>query len=106
MTFFLLNITSWLEAHQLPCLFKAVTHFDCPGCGIQRSFILLIKGDFTESFLVYPALLPIILLFTLLILQVTLKIKNGTAILKFAYIFIAGIILVSYIYKLIITKTL
>jgi Protein of unknown function (DUF2752) len=106
MTFFLLNITSWLEAHQLPCLFKAVTHFDCPGCGIQRSFILLIKGDFTESFLVYPALLPIILLFTFLILQVTLKIKNGAAILKFAYIFIAGIILVSYIYKLIITKTL
>jgi Protein of unknown function (DUF2752) len=106
MSFYFLNITSWLEAHQLPCLFKAVTHFDCPGCGIQRSFILLIKGDFTESFLVYPALLPIILLFTLLILQVTSKIKNGAAILKFAYIFIAGIILVSYIYKLIITKTL
>ena len=106
MSFYFLNITSWLEAHQLPCMFKAVTHFDCPGCGLQRSFILLIKGDVWGSFFVYPALLPIILLFTFLILQVTAKIKNGAVILKFAYIFCAGIILVSYIYKLIITNTI
>lgn len=104
MTFYFLNITSWLEAHQLPCIFKTVTHFDCPGCGIQRSFVLLIKGDLPASFLMYPALIPIILLFTFLILHVTTKIKNGAAILKFAYIFCAGVIMVSYIYKL-ITKT-
>ena len=104
MTFYFLNITTWLEAHQLPCLFKAVTHIDCPGCGIQRSFILLIKGDVTSSFLMYPALIPVLLLFSFLILHVITKIKHGAAILKFAYIFCAGIILVSYIYKL-ITKT-
>jgi hypothetical protein len=23
-----LNITNWLEEHQLPCLFKSITHFD------------------------------------------------------------------------------
>ena len=106
MIFFLLNISNWLEAHQLPCMFKAVTHFDCPGCGMQRSFILLIKGDVVSSFLMYPALLPIMLLFAFLILHITTKIKNGAAILKFAYIFCAGIIMVSYIYKLLITKTL
>ena len=105
MTFHLLNIINWLEAHQLPCMFKAVTHVDCPGCGIQSSFILLIKGNLGASFSTYPALIPIFLLFVFLILQLTTKIKNSAAILKYTYIFCAGIILVSYIYKLIITKT-
>ncbi|MFM6925772.1 MAG: DUF2752 domain-containing protein, partial [Ferruginibacter sp.] len=30
----LINISTWLEAHQLPCPFKQITHIDCPGCGI------------------------------------------------------------------------
>lgn len=105
MTCYFLNIINWLEAHQLPCIFKTLTHIDCPGCGMQRSFILLIKGDVAASFLMYPALVPIFLLFAFLILHTFLKIKNGAAILKYAYIFCAGIILVSYIYK-ITTKTI
>jgi Protein of unknown function (DUF2752) len=106
MSIILLNITSWLEAHQLPCMFKAITHIDCPGCGFQRSFILFINGHFSASFFMYPALIPILLLFAFLMLHVTLKIKNGATILKFAYIFCAGIIMVSYIYKLLVTKTI
>ena len=54
----------------------------------------------------YPALIPIILLFSFLIIHLVKHIKNGTAILKYAYIFCAGIIMVSYIYKLITTKTI
>lgn len=105
MAFYLLNITSWLESHQIPCIFRSFTHFDCPGCGVQRSLVLLLKGDVAGSFFMYPALMPIILLFALLILHVLLKIRNGAAILKYMYIFCTGIIVVSYIYKLIVTKT-
>jgi hypothetical protein len=106
MTFSLLDISNWLEAHELPCMFKALTHFDCPGCGMQRSFILLLKGDVTGSFFMYPALVPVLVLFVFLILHVTLKFRQGPSILKFAYIICAGIILVSYIYKVLFTKTL
>jgi hypothetical protein len=106
MSFYLLNIIQWLESHQLPCLFKSVTHFDCPGCGIQRSFILLAKGEISNSFVTYPALVPIMLLGILLLLHLVLKFRNGATILKCAYLFCAGIILVSYIYKLVITKTI
>jgi hypothetical protein len=106
MTFFLLNITSWLEAHQVPCPFKLLTHFDCPGCGIQRSFVLFLKGDVGASFFMYPALIPILLLFIMLVLQVILKTKNGAVILKYMYFFCTGVILVSYIYKLLLTKTI
>lgn len=106
MNFFLLNITSWLETHQLPCPFRQITHIDCPGCGIQRSFVLLMKGDVSASVLMYPALIPILLLFALLILHVVLKVRNGAVILKYMYFFCTGIILVSYIYKLLSTKTI
>ncbi len=106
MTFYLLNITSWLETHQLPCMFKAVTHFNCPGCGMQRSFVLLMKGDITGSFFMFPALIPIILMFTFLFLHLMFKIKNGATILKYTYILSVVIVMVSYIYKLVFTKTL
>ncbi len=104
MLFYSLNIITWLEAHQLPCMFKAVTHFDCPGCGIQRSFILLVKGDIAASFFMYPALVPILLLFSFLMIQLIGRFSRGASVLKYGYLFSAGIILVSYIYKL-ITKT-
>ena len=105
MTFTFLNIVNWLEAHQLPCLFKQLTHFDCPGCGMQTSFLLLLNGDIAGSLKTYPALLPIILLFAFLILHLIKNFKNGSVFLKYAYIFCAGIIMISYIYKLTITKT-
>lgn len=104
MSIYFLHIINWLEAHQLPCLFKSITHFDCPGCGMQRSLILLMKGDITASFFMYPALMPIILLFVFLILHVILKIKNGAFILKYASIFCTSVIMVSYIYKLLVIK--
>ena len=105
MTLHLLNIVNWLESHQLPCMFKSVTHFDCPGCGFQRSLILLIKGDFNGSFFAYPALLPILILFAFLLMHVIMKIKNGASILKYGYLFCASFIMVSYIYKIVVAKT-
>ncbi len=102
----MLNIIHWLQAHQLPCMFKSVTHIDCPGCGFQRSFIMLLQGHISESFFMYPALIPIFLLFSFLLLHVIFKIRSGATILKFAYIFCAGIIMVSYIYRLLVTKTI
>ena len=82
-------------------MFKSVTHFDCPGCGIQRSFILLLQGNWWASIKMYPALIPIIFLFAFLILHLLRKFDNGAKILKFMYIFCTVIILVSYIYKII-----
>lgn len=38
-----------------------MTSIDCPGCGMQSAFILLLKGDIVSSFLTHPALIPLIL---------------------------------------------
>ncbi len=106
MSLYSLNIIHWLEQHQLPCFFKQLTHVDCPGCGMQRSLLLLLRGDLAASLQLYPALIPVLLLFLLLILHVMGKVRNGAVILKYSYFFCAGLILLSYIYKLTFTKTI
>lgn len=47
----------WLQNHMLPCALKSIFGIDCPICGSQRSFFLLFKGHFTESFMAYPPLI-------------------------------------------------
>ncbi|SHJ10435.1 Protein of unknown function [Cruoricaptor ignavus] len=44
------------EEFMIPCLIKAITGFDCPGCGAQRSFWLLLNGEFSEAFQAWPAI--------------------------------------------------
>ncbi|NGY38047.1 DUF2752 domain-containing protein [Flavobacterium sp. XN-5] len=50
-----------LEKYMIPCLSKTLFGMECLGCGFQRSFLLLLKGDFTASFQMYPALLTSLL---------------------------------------------
>lgn len=39
-----------------PCLSKTLFGWECLGCGFQRSLLLLLRGDFTGSFRMYPAI--------------------------------------------------
>ena len=63
------KIILWLETHQKPCSFKEAMGIDCPGCGLQRSVIELLKGHPWESFLLYPALMPVMAMFLFLFLH-------------------------------------
>lgn len=104
MQFLLLNsfysdAVLWLEKHMLSCPSKLLFHMDCPGCGLQRSYISLFKGNFAESFHLYPAAVPILIMIGFLSLHLIFKFKNGAFWLTSLYIFCAIIILVHYIYK-------
>lgn len=46
----------------LPCAYKQLFGIDCPLCGGQRSLVLLMNGDWEKSFLMYPPLIPVLLL--------------------------------------------
>jgi hypothetical protein len=37
------------------CLFRRLAGVDCPGCGITRSAMALLKGDVSEAFRLHPA---------------------------------------------------
>lgn len=51
------------ENFMLPCLNKTLFGFECMGCGLQRSFWLLLSGDFIGAFHMYPAIYTLLLLF-------------------------------------------
>ena len=89
----------WLEHHLLACPFKKLTSLDCPGCGLQRSFVALLKGDIVGSFKFYPATLPILALGIFALIHLKFDFKNGALIIKGMYIFATVIIIINYIYK-------
>jgi hypothetical protein len=89
----------WLEAHLMPCFFKTYLGINCPGCGMQRSFIMLLKGELIESIKMYPALLPTIIMLIYLSLHLIFKFKHGASILKLNFIFTTLLIIANYIFK-------
>jgi hypothetical protein len=100
-TIYLLDVVHWLEGHLMSCPFKKHLHIECPGCGMQRSFVALLKGDWTDSFRLYPALLPILSLFMVLLLHLKFKFRHGAKALQWLFIFSIAIVVFSYIYKII-----
>lgn len=54
------------------CVFKWLTGFDCPGCGSQRAFHALLRGDFLQAWS-FNFLLPFLAAYLLLILLLPLS---------------------------------
>ncbi len=83
----------------LPCFTKKIFGFDCPGCGLQRSLVFLLKGDFAAAFDMYPAiftLLPLAVFFTA---NLFFKIKYINKITNTLLITSVALILTNYILK-------
>lgn len=84
----------------LPCPFKKLTGWDCPGCGFQRSTVAFVKGNYRESFALYPAMLPLYVLFiTAIIFRYFPNKKTGFILKAFIY-FCGSLIIGSYILKI------
>ena len=58
----LFNPDNHLESAQSLCLFKMLTGFPCPGCGITKSLVYLYEGNVQKS-LYHHVLGPFVLLF-------------------------------------------
>ena len=66
---------------------------------MQTAFILLLKGELIESLKTYPALIPVMFLFSFLILHIIFKFRKGAVVLKISFIFTVSIMVLSYIIK-------
>lgn len=73
---------------------------DCMGCGFQRAFSLLLKGDFIAAFQMYPAIYTLLLLGLFLIAGLFVKFKYSEKIKIGLVILNLLIIVVSYIIKI------
>lgn len=89
------------EDYMLPCLWKKHFNIECMGCGMQRSFMLVLKGEFVNAFYMYPAIYTLIILFIFLVLHLKFQFKHGAKILLALFILNLSIIVINYIIKFI-----
>lgn len=83
----------------LPCLTKKYLGVECLGCGIQRSLLLVFKGEFVQAFQLYPAIYPMILLGAIIGVNLVFPIKHATKIIAVIGVLTAVTMIVSYILK-------
>jgi hypothetical protein len=84
----------------LPCAYKYFFGIDCPICGAQRSMLLLMQRNFTESFKTYP---PLVFLLALICLAIAYLIFPSIIKVKFLKqyaVFVLIIISINYAYKI------
>lgn len=89
-----------MEEYMIPCMNKKLFGVECIGCGIQRAFLLLIKGEFQAAFYMYPAIYTIILLLLFVGLHFLDKNRNYHKIIIAMGIINALIMIISYFYKM------
>ncbi len=65
-----------LEKYMIPCMNKKLFGFDCPGCGTQRALALIMEGEFTAAFQMFPAIYTTIFLFVVIGLNFIDKTRN------------------------------
>jgi hypothetical protein len=87
------------DQFMLPCLWKKHFNIECMGCGMQRSLVLVFKGEFVNAFYMYPAIYTLIVLVIFLILHIKFQFKKGAKILLALFILNMSIIIISYIIK-------
>ena len=90
-----------LQDYMLPCVTKQMLGFDCPGCGLQRSVLLLAQGDFVGAFYMYPAIFALIPLALVLIVNRIFNLKHANLLIIILSFSSVAMILINYIFKLI-----
>ena len=89
-----------LQEYMIPCVTKQTLGFDCPGCGLQRSIILLAQGDFLEAFYMYPAIFALIPLALVLLANKFFNFKYTHHLIIVLSMSSVVMILINYIFKL------
>lgn len=69
------------------------------GCGLQRSFFLILKGEFVAAFYMYPAIYTLIPLAFVIFLNFFYKFKNANKIINILAVATVGIIVTSFAIK-------
>ncbi len=84
----------------IPCLNKKLFGVECLGCGTQRALLLVLKGDFSQAFHVFPAIYTTILFFAVLGLHFVDKSHNYHKLIIRLGIINAIIMVIAYVFKM------
>ncbi|MRH99058.1 DUF2752 domain-containing protein [Kriegella sp. EG-1] len=84
----------------LPCMNKKLFGIDCPGCGMQRAAVHLIKGEFGAAFEMYPAIYGLVALVFFVLFTQFVKFRFQTQIKIALGIITGATIIINYILKM------
>lgn len=90
---------SWLEQHLVTCLSVKYLGLECPGCGMQRAFIALLRGQFAQSLHYNPALLPFLITVLILLFHLKFDFKYGARSIVIGFVITTGVMVGHYILK-------
>ncbi len=93
-----MGLIAFLEENLLSCPWKELG-LECTGCGLQRSVIHLLKGEFIAAFSTYPAIYTLIIMFVFLGVHLRFNFSKGAQILKWLFVLNLAIIIVHYVLK-------
>ena len=88
-----------LEKYMIPCLSKTLFGIACLGCGFQRALLLLLKGDFTAAFRMYPAIYTTLFFIGILGLHFVDKRNNYQKLIYTSAILNGLFMIFGYLYK-------
>ncbi len=89
-----------MEEFLLPCLNKQFFGLECYGCGGQRAIVLLLEGNFTGAFEMFPAIYPLAVLLIFVLINIFIKFKFDFSIKIGLIILTAGTIMLNYLIKM------
>lgn len=89
-----------MEEFMLPCLNKNLLGVECTGCGGQRAFLLLLEGNFSEAFFMFPAIYPIMILLIFLFINFFYRFKRDFQVKIGLIVFTAMVMAVNYGFKM------
>lgn len=83
----------------IPCLSKTLFGVECLGCGFQRGLLLLLKGDFTAAFQMYPAIYTTLLFLVIIGLHFIDKRRNYKNLMIAMAIINGLFMIIGYLYN-------
>jgi len=84
----------------LPCISKQIFGMDCPGCGLQRSVLLLFNGEIVAAFQMYPAIFTLIPLAFTIIINKIITLRYSSQFIIGLSISSVALILINFFLKL------
>lgn len=94
-----------LEPYMLPCPTKLLFHVDCFGCGAQRAVVMVLQGNFTGAFRMFPAVYFMLMFIGASALNFIDRRRNYTTSITLLGMLTAVTMVVAYFVKNFILKT-
>jgi len=96
------GIIDFLERNLFSCTIKSLTGYECPGCGMQRAFIALLRGELVDSFSYNASLLPFLITIIFTISHLIFGYKNGARMIVVLFSSTVAVMVGQFVVKLIL----